>query len=234
MLPDLEARSTEDELLDIGVSEAEARRSLADLRFVNRWLGGRRGLLEAARPHLPPGGRLLDVGCGSADIPAWVVASVGGNTRAFGVDVKRLHLRDSAPGVRVVVGDARALPFAPGSFDVVTATHFLHPFDADELGDVLRGLLRLARRAVVVGDLHRHLVPHLFGQLFFRAFFESPVSVQDGLASIRRGFRPRELRSALEAAGAESVTVRRRFPYRLVAVAARGRSSPPPERGGAP
>jgi len=234
LLPDLRARSTETELLDAGVSDAEARRSLADLRFVNRWLGGRRGLLAAARPHLPPGGRLLEVGCGSADIAAHVAAGVGGGTRAVGADVKLLHLRDAVAGVRVLVGDVRALPFAPGSFDVVTANHFLHHFDAAELEDVVRALLRLARRAVVVGDLHRHRVPHAFGQVFFPALFASRVSVEDGLASIRRGFRPEELQSVLEAAGGESVEVRRVFPFRLVGVATRSRDAAPAAPGQAP
>jgi hypothetical protein len=45
------------------------------------------------------------------------------------------------------------------------------------------------------------------------------VSVHDGLVSIRRGFRAGELRAAFAAAGLP-VTIRRSFPYRLLAVAA--------------
>src|SRR6266568_7244753 len=67
---DLSRRATGPELLDEGVPEEEARRSLGDLRLVNRWLGGRRSLGDAVRPCLREGGRLLDVGCGSADLPA--------------------------------------------------------------------------------------------------------------------------------------------------------------------
>jgi hypothetical protein len=47
------------------------------------------------------------------------------------------------------------------------------------------------------------------------------VSVEDGLLSIRRGFRPAELREAFAAAGIPGVAVRRVFPYRLLAVAVR-------------
>ena len=63
---DLGQRSTEPELLDLGVSEAEAVRSLGDLRLVNRWLGGRRSLLGAVKPLIEgsPRPTLLDVGCG--------------------------------------------------------------------------------------------------------------------------------------------------------------------------
>jgi SAM-dependent methyltransferase len=220
-LHDLARRATEPELLDLGVPEAEVRRSLGDLRLVNRWLAGRRALLQAVRPHLGRGGRLLDVGCGSADQPAFLKRRSSGPVLAVGVDIKLLHLRDVPPDVHAVVADVDALPFADGSFDVVTASHFLHHFGDDEIPRLLGGLYRLARRAVVVNDLHRHAVPLLFGRVFFPVLFRSPVSVSDGLLSIRRGFRPAELRAAFAAAGLPQVSIRRRFPYRLLAVAAR-------------
>jgi SAM-dependent methyltransferase len=219
--PRLAARATEPERLDEGVPEAEALRSLADLRFVNRWLGNRRSLLRAVRPYLPPGGRLLDVGCGSGDVPAFLLERLGGPLLAVGLDVKTLHLRAAPPSVHPVVADVRRLPFPDGSFDVVTASLFLHHFDVEELPDLLSGLHRLARRALVVNDLHRAWIPYLFGRLAFPLLFRSPVSVADGLVSIRRGFRAHELRAAFDRAGVAGVTIRRRFPYRLLAVAAR-------------
>jgi hypothetical protein len=47
------------------------------------------------------------------------------------------------------------------------------------------------------------------------------VSVDDGLLSIRRAFRPRELADAFAAAGIPGARIRRTFPYRLIAVAER-------------
>jgi hypothetical protein len=47
------------------------------------------------------------------------------------------------------------------------------------------------------------------------------VSVADGLLSIRRAFRPDELRTAFKEAGIPAVRIQRAFPYRLVAVAER-------------
>jgi ubiquinone/menaquinone biosynthesis C-methylase UbiE len=139
-----------------------------------------------------------------------------------GLDVKALHLRAVPPSVRPVVGDVRSLPFAARSFDVVTASLFLHHFDAPELPAVLAGLHRLARRALVVNDLRRALVPWLFGRLAFPVVLRSSVSVADGLLSIRRGFRADELRAAFAAAGIADVSIRRSWPYRLLAVAPAG------------
>jgi SAM-dependent methyltransferase len=219
---DLRERSREPERLDLGVEEAEAVRSLADLRLVNRWLGGRRHLLRAVRPFLYEGARVLDVGCGSADLPALLLEAVPARIVVVGVDLKLLHLRQAPPEVHRVVADVAELPFPPRSFDVVTASLFLHHFDGGAVACVLRSLFSLARRALVVNDLLRARVPLLFGRFFFPLLFQSRISVADGLLSIQRAFRPHELREAFLAADLPGVRIARRFPYRLVAVAERG------------
>jgi 2-polyprenyl-3-methyl-5-hydroxy-6-metoxy-1,4-benzoquinol methylase len=221
----LAARATDPERLDEGVPEAEALLSLRDLRLVNRWLGNAPSLRRAVRPYLPSGGRLLDVGAASGDVPADILAHHCGPALFVALDVKPLHLRRCPPSLRRVVADVRALPFPDRSFDVVTASLFLHHFDDPELPTVLAGLFRLAGRALVVNDLHRARVPYLFGRVFFPLLFASRVSVEDGLLSIRRGFRPAELRAAFAKAGIPGVRLERRFPYRLLAVAERASTS---------
>jgi SAM-dependent methyltransferase len=215
----LRQRATEPERLDLGVPDDEAIRSLRDLRRVNRWLGGRRSLLQAVRPFLTEGSRLLDVGCGSADLPAEVLAAGPAGVVAVGIDIKLLHLQQAPSTVRRAVADVHALPFPPASFDVVTASLFLHHFDAADVACVLGRLFRLARRALVVNDLHRALVPWVFARSVFPFAFESRVSVDDGLLSIRRAFRPHELRRAFTEARIPGARIERRFPYRLIAVA---------------
>jgi SAM-dependent methyltransferase len=217
----LAARATDRERLDEGVPEHEALRSLRDLQFVNRWLGNAGALRRAVRPHLPPGGRLLDVGSASGDLPALLLARLPGPVTAVALDVKALHLRLAPRHLRRVVADVRALPFRERSFDVVTASLFLHHFDAEALPGLLASLYALARRALVVNDLRRAVVPLAFGTAFFPLLFRSRVSVEDGLVSIRRGFRPVELRDAFGAAGVPLARLERRFPYRLLAVAER-------------
>jgi SAM-dependent methyltransferase len=224
--PDLRSRATDPESLDEGVPEEEALKSLRDLRRVNRFLGGRRAIAAACRPFLHPGARLLDVGCGSADLPGWLARRDPRPGLVVGLDLKWLHVRQAPAVVRTVVGDVRALPFPPLSFDVVTASLFLHHFDEGEAPEVLRSLFALARGALVVNDLHRARVPWLFGRAVFPFAFESQVSVDDGLLSIRRAFRPRELADAFARAGLPGVSVRRSFPYRLIAVASRNGGPP--------
>jgi SAM-dependent methyltransferase len=219
---DLSRRATDPELLDAGVPDDEALRSLADIRFVNRWLGNRGRLAAVVGPYLEesPRPRILDVGCGSADIPAHLLRHAPRTTVAVGMDIKLLHLAAGPPEVRRVRADVRALPFPPRSFDVVLASLFLHHFDAGEVAGVLRGLFALTRRALVVNDLRRARVPYAFGKAAFPLLFRSRVSVADGLLSIRRGFTVDELGAAF-AEAAIPARIRRTFPYRLLAVAER-------------
>lgn len=219
---DLARRATDPELLDTGVPDEEARASLGDLRWVNRWLGNRRALLAAVRGGLAAGGAstLLDVGCGSADLPAYLARALPGRLRAVGLDAKLLHLGQRPPEVQPVQADVRALPFAPGSFDIVTASLFLHHFDEHELPPLLHAVWALARRRLVVNDLRRARLPYLFGRLAFPLLFRSRVSVADGLVSIRRGFTEEELAAAFARASIP-VRIRRCWPYRLLAVADR-------------
>jgi SAM-dependent methyltransferase len=216
---DLGRRATDTERLDEGVPEGEALASLADLRFVNRWLGNRPRLVQAVHPYLTSSARprLLDVGCGSADLPA-AIARGAPKVMAVGVDIKLLHVRAGPREVRPVVADVRALPFAAGTFDVVTASLFLHHFDAGELAPVLRALFAVTRRALVINDLRRSRVAYAFGRAFFPLLFRTRVSVDDGLTSIRRGFTEPELLAAFAEAGIPA-RLRRTWPYRLLAVA---------------
>ena len=217
---DLSVRATESELLDEGVSETDALESLADLRRVNRWLGTYRRLAAEAGPFLASSARprLLDVGCGSADIPERILRSFPGPLLAVGVDLKLLHLRAAPPSVRRVVADARALPFPPGAFDVVLASHFLHHFDGAQAAAVLRRLYDLARRALIVDDIRRARVPYVLARSFFPFLLRSPVSVADGVLSVRRAFTVGELAAAFAEAGIP-VRIQRVFPYHLLAVA---------------
>lgn len=217
---DLSRRAEDKELLDEGVPPDEALRSLGDLRFVNRWLGNRVRLLRVVRTALDasPAPTLLDVGCGSGDVPVWIASQVGRHVSVVGVDVKALHLRVAPAALRGVVADVHALPFADSLFDVVTASLFLHHFDGADVACVLRELFRVTRALLVVNDLRRARVPYLFGRAAFPLLFRSRVSTLDGLLSIRRSFTRRELAGVFAEAGIPA-RIETTWPYRLLAVA---------------
>jgi ubiquinone/menaquinone biosynthesis C-methylase UbiE len=98
-------------------------------------------------PHLRPGMRLLDVGCGPGSITLGLAAAVAPGP-VVGVDVATVQLERArtlateqrASNIRFEEGDAYALPFPDDSFDVVNANALLQ-----HLGDPVRALREFRR-----------------------------------------------------------------------------------------
>jgi ubiquinone/menaquinone biosynthesis C-methylase UbiE len=117
--------------------------------------------------------------------------------------------------INVVRGDALALPFAAKTFDYAICSLFTHHFVNEKIVAVLAEMSRVARRLFII-DLHRHPVAYLFYTTAGRMFLRNRLVREDGALSIRRGFRPDELRALAMKAKLTNIRVVRRFPYRLV------------------
>lgn len=228
------ARRRVPELMDApGVDPAELTRSLADLRGVNRWLGGTRVALGALTPllegHHGREATVLDVGTGSADIPRALVTWARGAGVRLRVVATDFHpatveaaraLSGGFPEVEVRQADGLALPFEAGAFDFAMCHTALHHFDEAEAVRVLRELARVSRRCVVVTDLSRSR-PALLGAELLAAtvWRRHPVTRHDGPHSVRAAFTPRELSTLARQAGLQRVRVRRHPVFRLSLVA---------------
>jgi ubiquinone/menaquinone biosynthesis C-methylase UbiE len=215
----LKHRVIEPEILD-AVSAEEAAVNLADLRRINRWFGGhyvlRRLLREQIKQNDPF--TFLDVGAASGDMGR-VVQQAYPQCRLISLDHQARNL-SLASGHRVV-GDAFALPVA--AVDFVHCSLFLHHFTDDQVVDLLAKFARIARRAVLLQDLHRHPLAHRFLPLTRHLFGWQRVTLHDGPISVAAAFKARELRHLAERAGLRNVRVRSHgLSFRLSLVAGAG------------
>lgn len=199
-------------------------RSLRDVRRANTVLGGANAVLAEVRrtlPSLAASATLLDVGTGLADIPLRARRAAAG----MGVTLYAVGLDDAASLVALsadvldscVCGDARLLPFATGSIDVVTCSQVLHHFEDHEIDLVLREMNRVARRAVIVSDLRRSWFA--VGGFWFMSWLLGfhPVSRHDGMVSVLRGFTSRDLVDHVLRSTGHTATIRRHLGYRITA-----------------
>jgi ubiquinone/menaquinone biosynthesis C-methylase UbiE len=201
---------------------------LRDVALANRFFGGRHAVLAAVKRvlrHRPPSGAplvLLDVGTGLGDIPAAasrMAATMQHPLVTIGAElIPALAAQASAVCSHAVAADALRLPFADRSVDIVTCSQVLHHFEGDEAEALLRECTRVARVAVIVGELRRSwpAVAGLWAASFVLGFH--PVSRHDGIVSILRGFTQDDLAELVTRATGCHVVASRAPGFRVVAV----------------
>lgn len=209
---------------DPAIDPALRVRSLRDVRRANRVLGGTNAVLaELCRlfPVLGDSASLLDVGTGLADIPACarrLAAQHDVHLTTWGVD--RAETLTGASG-RILDGcacaDARHLPFATASVDVVICSQVLHHFEADDIALILREMNRVARTAVIVSDLRRSWFAVAGFWLVAWPLGFHAVTRHDGAVSVLRGFTHHDLAEHVHHATGRVATIRRHLGYRLTA-----------------
>ncbi|HEY6939488.1 MAG TPA: methyltransferase domain-containing protein [Terriglobales bacterium] len=207
------------ELLDMDAgTPAEVRGSLLDLRFFNSRFGGIRTtthlIEQVSRETGAPSLSLLEVAAGTG----YVAGRTRSRLRHHGIaleptllDRSRAHLNGSE---RSVVADARALPFADCSFDLVGSNLFVHHLEPEELIQFVREGLRVCRRAVLINDLIRHPL-HLFLVYAGLPLYRSRLTRHDAPASVRRAYTVEEMRAMLARTGAARLDFSRHYLFRM-------------------
>jgi ubiquinone/menaquinone biosynthesis C-methylase UbiE len=198
---------------DLSRPEHEFAAAYRELASINRRLGGVRAI-ERFLPRIS-NPLMLDVAAGGCDVSEALLERRTCRIVALDVNVRGLKLaRRSIP----LAGDALELPFRDETFDVVMASLFFHHLTDDECIRALQQMWRVAKRMILVNDLHRHAVAYLSIRALAAAFSNSSMVRHDGPVSVLRAFRPRELLTLARRAGVPA-RVYRSFPYRLVLVA---------------
>lgn len=220
----MERHSTPEILDSLTCPVREIEPSLRDLCRMNRWFGGvatTRRLIE--RVSLATGCKrfsMLDVASGFGEVPKVAGRQLARQQIMLEVtmlDRFRSHL---LPENNSVVADALALPFADGSFDLVSCSLFAHHLEPHELARFAAEALRVSRYALLINDLIRHPL-HL--ALIYAGFplMRSHVSRVDGIASVKRAYLPREIHAILGDGlqGSGRIHISRHYLFRMGVIA---------------
>ncbi len=153
---------------------------------------------------------LLDVGAGDGslgiELTEWAKAK-GWDWRVTCCDINA-HALNLVKGMPCVVARAESLPFNDGTFDVVIAAQMTHHLDSDAAVRAhFSEAWRVARRVVLIHDLHRNIAMYGVLALLLRILRVSPDFREDGLLSVRRGWRLGEWRQLADDAGMTDVRV---------------------------
>jgi SAM-dependent methyltransferase len=203
------------EYLDGRVPPADLAATLADLNRLNAWFGGHALSLARVRRAAAVTSRarrltVVDVGGGDGAFARRVARwarRAGRRVRVLMVDADETtaRLASSAcaayPEVTVIRADARRLPFAPNTADVVHAGLTLHHLEPDAAVAALREMRRICRGRLIVNDLARTPLALGLVWLVTHVLPMHLMSRHDGPLSVRRAYAPVELGALFRAAG---------------------------------
>jgi SAM-dependent methyltransferase len=218
-------------MMDLGGNQPDVlANDLHNLRILNRYLRGRRCIMLALQRVLHREAldrfSLLDIGTGSADIPAAILAwcqRTGTRATIVGLEADATTARIAArrmrqaPDIAIVHGDAAAPPFLPGSFDFVVASQLLHHFSDETIVELLLRWSKLARKAIVIGDLIRHPVAYHGVRLLTFIATRNIMTRTDAPLSVRRALTFKEWRDLLRQAAIGPTEIFSVFPFRVAA-----------------
>ncbi len=229
-MPDFRTRSHALEIMDdLSCSGEVVHQTLRELDFINQWLGGNAVTLSGINQllnqqrALPDKLHLADMGCGSGDllrilhakysrlIPGIQLEGIDANKHI--TSFARQHLREFS-NISIQTENIFDPKARNRSYDIITATLFLHHFSDNELSDILCSWKQQARIGIVINDLHRHPLAYHSIRYLTRWFSNSSMVKYDAPLSVLRGFSEEEWRSILNKAGITNYRLVWRWAFR--------------------
>ncbi len=205
---DTSKRSEQAEIMDdFDLQGIELEQTLTDLENINRWLGGNNITLNGIKKlidRVPSESviRIADVGCGSGailrEIAKWgrvknkklELIGIDANTHAIEIAQRRSAY---FPEIKFSNLNIFSEEYQQKSFDIVLCTLTLHHFKNDQILRLLNTFKDQARLGIVVNDLQRSKLAYFLFQIFCKVFINNEIARKDGLISILRGFRRKDL-----------------------------------------
>ena len=222
-------RTEEDEIMDDFEMEGETLRiTLDEIAKINRLLGGNSLTLKGVDSLIDKQGTnniitILDIGCGNGDMLRSLADDAlkkGRKLKLIGVDANLYtinyakNLSEEYSNIDYYHMDIFSNEFSNLSYDIVTCTLTLHHFNNKELLSLLSLLIKNCSIGIVVNDLHRSALAYRLFQAVSFIFQLSEMPSKDGLTSILRGFKKKELENFSKKLTIKNYTIHWKWAFR--------------------
>ena len=180
------------------------------MKLVNRFGGGTRAVKNflARDMYVRDPNRItkvLDIGSGTCDIPLVITkwAKKQGRRIEFTcVETNQTAIKIAEQNIRksgydsIELKNVNFLEFHPRqSFDYATGSMFFHHFEDEQIPALIKKLRSYVRSGILINDLRRNSISYTI--CFFLVCLLPGRIRHDALLSIRKGFKPDELRRLL-------------------------------------
>ena len=206
---DFSQRSSEIEIMDTfnGTTD-QMEFILKDINRVNRFLGGYQITLDAVFQMISEESKksytILDMGCAEGTMIRKLAMEarkreidlklIGIDMNAQGLELARRYSQDF-PEINFIQGDILQTDFSKMEIDLVMTTLTLHHFSNAGVLQFVDRFAQLASLGVVINDLHRSPLAYYLFKAFSFFFIRTTIAKKDGLLSIRRAFKKKELQA---------------------------------------
>lgn len=221
----MQKRSEEKEWIDLGFEYYtldEYHDCLKQLGQVGKLLGGNKACLSAFNSLKENPKSILDVGCGGGSFTR-ILAKKYLKAQITGIDFSKSAIeyaksQKNPSNIKFEVPETLELNAEPKSFDVVTATLVCHHMNDAQLIEFLKRAKKVAKKAIILNDLHRHSLAYFSYYFLNSLLFHNRLIHHDGLISIKRSFIKSDWISYLEKAGftPDQYTIKWKFPFRWI------------------
>jgi 2-polyprenyl-3-methyl-5-hydroxy-6-metoxy-1,4-benzoquinol methylase len=201
-------RTDKDEEMDDFSMKGEILRDALDkIAKINQLLGGNRLTLCGVQKLIRNISNkeiitILDVGCGNGDMLR-ELAHYGYknnlNFQLIGIDANNFtinhakQLSENYPNISFLNHDIFEESFRELKYDIVLCTLTLHHFKDNQIINLLNVFYTNSKIGIVINDLHRNAIAYRLFQVICFVFNLNKMSRDDGLISILRGFKKKEL-----------------------------------------
>ncbi|MCE2612206.1 methyltransferase domain-containing protein [Flavobacteriaceae bacterium D16] len=200
-------RTTEAELMDdTTLAPEKLNEVLRDVSLANRLLGGNRithrAVLNILQKEPDKEFSIMDVGCGEGAMLRQLALICRKNKyrvsfRGLDINKAAINLAEKYsadfPEIKYYTKDILQDDVEGLVSDIVLCTLTLHHIPTAQIPKFLEKLSHVARVAVVVNDLQRSPWAYYLFKIFSTIFIKTKIARHDGLVSVKRGFKRKEL-----------------------------------------
>ena len=213
------SRTEEEEIMDdFSLSGDTLGKTLEQLAGINKWLGGNAVTFNGLKKMFKDQPKdelitIVDLGCGGGDMLRLIAEYgrkngyhfklIGIDANQYTVDYAIKHSRDYHE-ISFLKQDIFSEEFKTLSYDLVIATLFLHHFKNEAILKIIQESSKKANIGVLINDLHRHRLAYYLFKLLSITIKNKMVK-EDGLTSILRGFKRKDLNHISKQLNAKSI-----------------------------
>jgi 2-polyprenyl-3-methyl-5-hydroxy-6-metoxy-1,4-benzoquinol methylase len=202
--------------------------ALDKIAKINQLLGGNKLTLQGVETLLKNQDKnseitIVDIGCGNGDMLRYIAdygVENGYNFKLIGIDANAFTIKHAKKlsnhhtNLSYKIIDIFSEQFDEVKYDIVLCTLTLHHFKNEDIIKLVQQFYNNSSIGIVINDLHRSKIAYRLFQVVCFVFKLNSMSREDGLVSILRGFKKKELEEFSKELGLKNYSLQWKWAFR--------------------